>query len=110
MMGGTMMGGGGVMGGSGEMMSGPPGAGSPARPPLGRRAGDVSAGEARALAQRWLDREAPGVRAGEPDAFPGYFTLHTLRGGRLTGMLSVNAATGAVWFHRWHGSFVAMAA
>lgn len=106
MMGGTTMGAGGMMGGGGEMMGGAPGAG----PPYGRRAGDVSAGEARAAAQRWLDREAPGVRAGEPEAFPGYFTLHTLRGGRVAGMLSVNAATGAVWFHWWHGSVVGMAA
>jgi hypothetical protein len=26
----------------------------------------------------------------------------------VTGMLSVNAATGAVWSHWWHGRFLSM--
>ena len=43
-----------------------------------------------------------------PDAFPGYYTLHALRGGQVVGMLSVNAATGAVWYHTWHGRFIAI--
>ena len=41
---------------------------------------------------------------------PGYFTLETLRGGRISGMISVNASSGAVWYHWWHGRFVAMEA
>jgi len=28
--------------------------------------------------------------------------------GEVAGMLSVNAATGAVWSHWWHGRFVSM--
>ena len=44
----------------------------------------------------------------EPEAFPGYYTLHTLEGGDIDGMLSVNAATGAVWYHSWHGDFEEM--
>lgn len=68
----------------------------------------VSAGEARRIAQRWLDANRGGVRAGEPEAFPGYFTLHVERDGEISGMLSVNAYTGAVWYHWWHGRFVAM--
>jgi hypothetical protein len=44
----------------------------------------------------------------EAEAFPGYYTLHTLRDGKITGMLSVNAATGQVWYRSWHGNFVAM--
>lgn len=43
-----------------------------------------------------------------PAAFPGYYTLHVLGDGKVTGMLSVNAATGAVWSHWWHGRFVSM--
>jgi hypothetical protein len=39
---------------------------------------------------------------------PGYYTLHTLRGEQVVGMISVNAATGAVWPHTWHGRFIAM--
>ncbi|MEW6583647.1 MAG: hypothetical protein AB1416_12905 [Actinomycetota bacterium] len=68
----------------------------------------VTAAQARAAATRWLRDADPGVTAGEAEAFPGYYTLHTLRGGRVEGMLSVHAATGAVWYHWWHGDLVGM--
>jgi hypothetical protein len=68
----------------------------------------VSAEEARRLADRWLTARENGLTAGEPEAFPGYYTLHTLRDGKITGMLSVNAYTGAVWYHSWHGRFLDM--
>lgn len=38
--------------------------------------------------------------------FPGYYTLDTTRNGKTVGMLSVNARTGAVWHHGWHGRFL----
>lgn len=69
----------------------------------------VGAEEARAIADDWLADNRPGQDAAEPDAFPGYYTVHTLDGGQVTGMLSVNATDGAVWYHSWHGDFVAMA-
>lgn len=69
---------------------------------------DVSPAEAERLAQQWLDANRLGLTAGEAEAFPGYYTLHTLRSGDVEGMLSVNAVTGAVWPHTWHGDFVAM--
>lgn len=104
MMGGAgMMAGGGMMGSSGMMA---PADSSVA--PVQTRTGSVTAGETRAIAQRWLDRNATGLTAGEPEAFPGYYTLHTVRSGKVTGMLSVNASTGAVWYHWWHGRFVSM--
>lgn len=65
--------------------------------------------EAQRIAAEWLADNRPGEQAGEPDAFPGYYTLHTEEGGRITGMLSVHATSGAVWFHSWHGGFVAAA-
>ena len=68
----------------------------------------VSAQEAKAAAVRWLAREGSELRAGTADAFPGYYTLHVLEGERVAGMLSVNAYTGAVWYHWWHGRFVSM--
>lgn len=68
----------------------------------------VSAAEARDVAQRWLDVERGDVRAGDPEVFPGYYTLHVERNGRVDGMLSVNSFTGAVWYHWWHGRFSAM--
>jgi hypothetical protein len=34
--------------------------------------------------------------------------VETLRDGKIAGMMSVNAYTGAVFYHTWHGSFVAV--
>ena len=93
----SMMGGDGMMGTAGDPTWAPPDART-----------RVSAAEARRLAQRRLAADRTGLTAGEPEAFPGYYTLHTLRGGRVTGMISVNAATGAIWEHWWHGPFVTM--
>ncbi len=98
MMGDGMMGGAGMMGGSGFA--------DPTWAPTGD--GDVSAAEAGAIARRWLAANGKGLEAGEPQAFPGYYTLHVLRAGKVAGMLSVNAVTGAPWYHWWHGRFVSM--
>src|SRR6266508_6381893 len=114
MMGGGMMGSG-MMGGSGSgMMGGGQGSGmmgggyaDPTWTPGATKA-DVSPAKAQQLAQRWLGGQDSSLTAGEPDVFPGYYTLHVLRDGKVTGMLSVNAATGAVWSHWWHGRFVSM--
>ena len=66
----------------------------------------LSADEALAVAEREVDEE--GLTVGAPEEFPGYYTLHTVREGEIEGMLSVNAVTGEVWHHSWHGAFVAM--
>jgi len=109
MMSSGMMGGsaGGMMRGSGSngMMGG--GYADPTWTP-GATEADVSPAKAQELAQRWLDGQDSNLTTGEPDVFPGYYTLHLLRDGKVTGMLSVNAATGAVWSHWWHGRFVSM--
>ncbi|WP_405883450.1 hypothetical protein OG762_35875 [Streptomyces sp. NBC_01136] len=68
----------------------------------------ISASQARAIAQRWLHDRGTTLAAGDPESFPGYYTLHTLQSGKITGMLSVNATTGQVWYHSWHGDFIAM--
>jgi hypothetical protein len=68
----------------------------------------VSPAEAEAIAQDWLDANLPGRTAGEADPFYGYYTLHFLDDGEIEGMLSVHGATGDVWYHSWHGSFVQM--
>ncbi|MFC8273038.1 hypothetical protein ACFUJR_10975 [Streptomyces sp. NPDC057271] len=67
----------------------------------------ISPDQAQNRAQRWLDHRDGGLTAGEADAYPGYYTLHTLRSGKITGMLSVNVFTGAVWDHTWHGTYIA---
>jgi len=66
----------------------------------------VSADQAQQLAQQWLDQSQPGSATEAPDTFPGYYTIHFTRGGQISGMLSINAFTGAVWYHSWHGAFV----
>ncbi len=100
----------GMMGGSGAgaMMSGDF-RGDPTWTPSPATAKpSVSAREAEAIAARWLAREQGTLRAGKADAFPGYYTIHTLEGDQVAGMLSVNAYTGAVWYHWWHGPFLSM--
>jgi hypothetical protein len=113
MMGGGMMGGSGsgMMGGGSSrgMATGMMGhyGSSPTWTP--RHTGPVDAAQARALANRWLSDQGTGQSTGNPDAFPGYYTMETLKDGKVAGMISVNQATGAVWYHWWHGRFVAIA-
>ena len=44
--------------------------------------------------------------AGDADSFYGYYHFDVIRGGRQVGMLSVNAGSGQVWYHTWHGEFI----
>lgn len=68
----------------------------------------VDRDEARGAAEDWLQTYRSDERVGEVEAFPGYFTIHTENAdGRIVGMLSVDAETGAVWYHTWHGDFIA---
>jgi hypothetical protein len=82
--------------------------GDPTWTPYGEGAANVSADEAERIAEGWLARNGAGLQAGEAEAFPGYYTLHSERGEQVVGMLSVNASTGAVWYHWWHGRFLRM--
>lgn len=71
----------------------------------------VTAQEAVEFAQEYLDAYLPGKTADDhADAFPGYYTLHVLEDGEIVGMLSVNAYTGQVFPHHWHGEFIEMTA
>lgn len=98
MMGGGMMGGGMMHGGMGGSYAVAPGADI-----------SVAADEAVDIAQRYLDNRLPGATAATTvDAFPGYYTLHFLKNDEVTGMLSVNAYTGEVFLHTWHGAFITM--
>jgi hypothetical protein len=107
MMGGGMMGqgggmsgmmGGGMMGQGGGMMGlwTPPAA-----------APTVSVSQARTYAQQFLDLKFPGAQLPQDTlTFPGYYTLDFEVNGQPAGMLSVNAYTGQVWYHTWHGQFL----
>ena len=69
----------------------------------------ISNEQAVGIAQKWLDEHMPGVMAGdEAEAFYGYYTIHTMTDGAISGMLSVNGYTGQVWYHGWHGDFIDM--
>lgn len=59
------------------------------------------------VADAFLAKARPGESA-EKDgrSYPGYFTMDTIHSGKTAGMLSVNASTGAVWYHGWHGTFL----
>jgi hypothetical protein len=91
----------------------------------GSRAATVSVDQARAIATTWLQANRPGESVGSIDTYPGYDTEDTVdtagtadtvgtadtagtaAAGKQIGMLSVNATTGAVWYHTWHGTFIA---
>jgi hypothetical protein len=102
--------------GSGEMMGGGEAVGMMGSeggtpnwtPPPGSVTGPLTVAQAQRLADRWLAGQGTGATAGEPDLLPGYVTFHTLKDGKITGMLSVDLGSGAVWYHWWHGRFVAM--
>lgn len=97
---------GGMMGSSGGGIMGSP-VGSSAQGNTGNKM-PVSSERAREIADDYLSRVSPGTQAGEAETFYGYYTLHAERDGRITGMLSVNGYSGEVWYHSWHGTFVAM--
>jgi hypothetical protein len=80
----------------------------------GSAAGKVTTtAEAVALANRWLAEASPGERVAADAGgsamgkFPGYYTFDTVVNRETHGMLSVNASSGAVWYHGWHGTFLA---
>ncbi|MDR7554656.1 MAG: hypothetical protein QN157_03525 [Armatimonadota bacterium] len=91
----------GMMGG-GWCVQGGPGAapGAPAATPT------ITRDRARALAAEYLAQVLPGAVPDEGTAFYGYFTFDVERAGKTIGMLSVNAYTGQVWYHTWHGTFI----
>jgi hypothetical protein len=73
----------------------------------------ASTADAVEIANRWLAKADPGERVAADAGgsamgkFPGYYTFDTTRAGNTYGMLSVNASTGVVWYHGWHGKFLA---
>jgi len=42
------------------------------------------------------------------DEFYGYYTMDVKKNGMVLGMLSVNAFSGQVWYHSWHGGYIGM--
>ncbi len=90
-------------GGPGMMGPGSgPGWSAPGQPP----AQTITQERARQLAAQYLATASPGATPDAGTAFYGYFTFDAERNGTVFGMLSVNAYTGQVWYHAWHGRFI----
>ena len=64
---------------------------------------DVAGGKT--LAETFLAGYLPGATVQESISYPGYYTYDFGRG-KTEGMLSVNAYTGSIWVHTWHGQFI----
>jgi hypothetical protein len=95
----------GMMGGSGStgMMGG--GSGNTGRPSITTDM-PVKGDEAKGKAQRYLDAQFPGAKAGEPQVFYGYYTFEFDKDGRVLGMLSIDGYYGQAWFHSWLGAYL----
>ncbi|MCX9083633.1 MAG: hypothetical protein OIN87_02405 [Candidatus Methanoperedens sp.] len=65
----------------------------------------VTEEQALKVAQEYLDKNKPGSKVNSADTFYGYYTMEVTENNTITGMLSVNSNTGAVWYHTWHGAF-----
>ena len=66
----------------------------------------VTADQAKADAQQFLNAYYPGTTVGDIDTFYGYYHVDVTLNGETYGMLSVNGYTGQVWYHTWHGAFI----
>lgn len=78
---------------------------------MGRDGGsdaEITGAQAQQIADDWLADQDGALTSEDPVPFPGYYTLHTVRDGEVTGMLSVHGTTGDVWYHSWHAGFVEM--
>jgi hypothetical protein len=81
----------------------------------GSGAGKVTTmAKAVAVANAWLAANHPGesvpadaVHEMSMGHFPGYYSFDTTYKGKTYGMLSINATSGIVWYHGWHGTFLA---
>lgn len=60
---------------------------------------------AKDLAETFLSGYLPGSGVVGSSSFPGYYTFDFGRS-EVEGMLSVNAETGDVWVHTWHGFYL----
>jgi hypothetical protein len=60
---------------------------------------------AKSKAEKFLEGYLPGSAILDTMQYPGYYTFDFGRD-RIEGMLSVNAYTGAIWVHTWHGQFI----
>jgi hypothetical protein len=72
-----------------------------------RSAPTVTVERAQQIATQWVNANFSGRVVLPPDSYPGYYTSETTSDGTINGMLSVDAITGQVWYHSWHGRIIA---
>lgn len=66
----------------------------------------ITVDQAKGYAQGYLDSHIAGAKVGDVHIFYGFYTLDIMKDGKIYGMLSVNAYTGDVWYHNWHGAYI----
>jgi hypothetical protein len=66
----------------------------------------ISQDHAQQLAQAYLDSHFTNAKTEMATEFYGYYTFDFTVGGNVAGMLSVNAYSGSVWYHSWHGAYI----
>jgi hypothetical protein len=67
----------------------------------------VTVEQAKTYAQQYLNSYLAGTTVGDVTTFSGHYTIEVLNNATPYGMLSVNSFTGQVWYHNWHGAFIA---
>ncbi len=69
-------------------------------------AATISNDKASQLVQQYLDSNSDNAKVEMGTQFYGYYTFDFTVNGKIAGMVSVNANTGQVWYHSWHGAFI----
>lgn len=68
----------------------------------------ISMTEAAQLAQKALDARIDGATVSKDGIdFYGYYSFDYEVNDTVAGMLSINGEIGKIWFHNWHGDFIA---
>ncbi len=66
---------------------------------------EIDSERAEEIASDYVAQYSRRASVGDTKVFPGYYTMHVFDDGEIVGMLSVNARSGRVWYHDWHGAF-----
>jgi hypothetical protein len=66
----------------------------------------ITLDKANEIAQKYIDSTYSGANIEDVLQFYGYYTVHIETDGKFLGMFSVNAYTGSVWWHSWHGAYI----
>lgn len=66
----------------------------------------ITKDQAAQIAQTYLNSNFKNAEVETATQFYGYYTFDFTVNGNVAGMVSVNAYTGQVWYHSWHGTFI----